>query len=745
MSCRPAVASTDTTSNRHCSCSSGESGLKVKHRKRIRFASTKPTKRRKKIPRLESSNQAALLQALEEVDFADPDVSSNSFVHTKSDELRLQNVLAIPRLEVAGEKRKGAGVATAAMDREAGSNSPERKRPRMEHSWIPNNDFENISKVLETPGMEPLVHPQNAIVTESKTDSITSHFSQDEEAVEGLSTSQPQRIARSPWPVQGGNPSNCTTKELVKHTPLGAHGAEMTSETAWIEIVQETPYVHGDSQHQRTQDKYRGAVTPNPESHPELPPYKQENLGSDTMVLAEETQFAETSTIMQTDTEGSAVPCVVEETQITSSHSRTVTQGIPLQRVTPPRGDTDKHGPPQVCCTDENQPECQTHEVRLGSVPTNYCKSAAEGSTSNSPSTGGGDSTASLSSPSFIVKSSPTSLAASQPSLDHKSKGNHSMEHLDSANSTTPDLHPESLQNGLQTSPTVSSTQANAPTCSSPKSSELPVLPPLFVSPPLTKTTSQWQSSSHFDDHVLSFPPYLNHSISPSIPLQNVYTNAAAPRSSATQEKTVIPDTYCTVKSGVSKVSETQLEGVPPSQLSPVARAVHTPPLPGLYRTVGGCLLGSIQEHNVTTSTSSPSSHGNKRSPTNGKSDATLPNQLSQSSASPPATTVLQLTSSQVTPSGGGCPPPSLPDSLTVIPDSLLPPIKHQPSPSHDSAAQLSPHETVNAASELSMSTGSSSTALQRSSEGILSPGRDTCTQWDGMLQSFLALTLCSV
>lgn len=671
---------------------------------------------------MDSSNQAALLQALEEVDFADPDVSSNSFVHTKSDELRLQNVSAIPRLEVAGEKRKGVGVATAAMDREAGSNSPERKRPRMEHSWIPNNDFENISKVLETPGMEPLVHPQNAIVTESKTDSITSHFSQDEEAVEGLSTSQPQRIARSPWPVQGGNPSSCTTKELVKHTPLGAHSAEMTSETAWMEIV-----------------------TPNPESHPELPPYKQENLGSDTMVLAEETQLAETSTIMQTDTEGSAVPCVVEETQITSSHSRTVTQGISLQSVTPLRGDTDKHGPPQVCCTDENQPECQTHEVSLGSVPTDYCKSAAEGSTSNSPSVGGGDSTASLSSPSFIVKSSPTSLAASQPSLDHNSKGNHSMEHLDSTNSTTPDLHPESLQNGFQTSPTVSSTQANAPTCSSPKSAELPVLPPLFVSPPLMKTTSQWHSNSHFDDHVLSFPPYLNHSISPSIPLQNVYPNAAAPRSSATQEKTVIPDTYCTVKSGVSKVSETQLEGVPPSQLSPVARAVHTPPLPGLYRTVGGCLLGSIQEYNVTTSTSSPSSHGNKRSPTNGKSDAALPNQLSQSSVSPPATTVLQLTSSQVIPSGGGCPPPSLPDSLTVIPDSLLPPTKHQPSPSHDSTAQLSLHETVNAASELSMSTGSSSTALQRSSGGILSPGHDTCTQWDGMLQFFLALTVCSV
>ena len=745
MSCRPAVASTDTTSNRHCSCSSGESGLKVKHRKRVRFASAKPTKRRKKIPRLESSNQTALLQALEEVDFADPDVSSNSFVHTKSDELMLQNVSAIPQLEVASEKRKGAGVATAAMDREAGSNSPERKRPRMEHSWIPNNDFENISKVLETPGMEPLVHTQNAIVTESKTDSIPSHFSQDEEAVEGVSTSQPQRIAHSPWPVQGGNPSSCTTRELVKHTPLGAHSAEMSSETAWMEIVQETPYVHGDSQHQRTQDKYRSAVTPNPERHPELPPYKQENLGSDTMVLAEETQFAETSTIMQTDTEGSAVPCVVEETQITSSHSRTATQGISLRSITPLSGDTDKHDPPQVCCIDKNQPECQTQEVSLGSVPTNYCKSAAEGSTSNSPSTGWGDSTASLSSPSFIVKSSPTSLAGSQPSLDHKSKGNHSMEHLDSTNSTTPDLHPESLQNGLQTSPIVSSAQANAPTCSSPKSAELPVLPPLFVSPPLTKTTSQWHSSSHFDDHVLSFPPYLNHSISPSFPLQNVYPNAAAPRSSATQEKTVIPDTYCTVKSGVSKVSETQLESVPSSQLSPVARAVHTPPLPGLSRTVGGCLSGSIQEHNVTTSTSSPSSHGNKRSPTNGKSDATLPNQLSQSSASPPATTVLQLTSSQVTPSGGGCPPPSLPDSLTVIPDSLLPPTKHQPSPSHDSTAQSSPHETVNAASELSMSIGSSSTALQRSFGGILSPGHDTCTQWDGTLQSFLALTVCSV
>jgi len=305
-------------------------------------------------------------------------------VHAKSDELRLQNVSAIPRLEVAGKERKGADVATAAMEREAGSNSPERKRPRMEHSWIPNNDFENISKVLETPGVEPLVHTQNAIVTESKTDSITSHFSQDEEAVEGVSTSQPQRIAHSPWLVQGGNPSSCTTKELVKHTPLGAHGADMASETAWMEIVQETPYVHCDSQHQRTQDKYHSAVTPNPESHPELPPYKQENLGSDTMVLAEETQFTETSTIIQTDTEGGA-PCVVEETQITSSHSRTVTQGIPLRSVIPPRGNTDQHGPPQMCCIDENQPECQTHEVSLGSVPTNYCISAAEGSTSNSP------------------------------------------------------------------------------------------------------------------------------------------------------------------------------------------------------------------------------------------------------------------------------------------------------------------------------------------------------------------------
>ena len=642
----------------------------------------------------------------------------------------MQNVSAIPQLEVAGEEEETGG-GTASVEREAGLNSPERKRPRREN---PNDGFESITTVLETPAMvvvrsdplEPLVHTLRPLASKSQTDSVSSHFNQDGEPAGVASTSQSQRTAHSPGPAPGGNASSCAMGELVGHTTLSTHSDEMTSQ---IKTVQETPCVHGGSQHQRMRDQCCGAVTPDPESHLELPPHKQENLDSDTTVLAEETQFTEPSTSMQANAAGSAAagsatPCLVEETQVVSGHSQNAPQEIPVQTVIPPMpmGDAYEQGPPQVHCIGETQPECQTHEVRSVSVPA----------ASNSPSMGEGDSTVSLGPASLIVKSSPTCLATPQPSLGPKPEGD---ENLDSTNSTTPDLYPECLQNGLQTSPTMSSTQANAPTCSSPRSAQVTILPPPFVSPPLTTTTSQCHNTSHSANLMVSSVPY---SISPSIPLQNNYTSSAALRSNPTLDKTVVPDTFCTVKSGVSKLSETQLESVPSSQLSPVVLAIHSPPLPGLYKTLNGCLSRSVREHDAT---SSPSSHGDKSSPTDGKSDGTLPNQPSQDSV-PLVPTFLQPTNSQVTPSGEGCPPPSLPDSLTVIPDSLLPLTKYQPSPSHDSTAQLSPRGTGNAAAELSVSAGSSSNTLQRSSGGMLSPGRDTCTQWDGTLQSSLLLPL---
>ena len=731
LSYRPLVAAT-CTSNRqaHHSCSPRQNVSTVKHRKSVRFATTKPTRRKRKIPRVASSasSQAALLQALEEVNFAEPGATLNSTaMNLKSNPvegLKPQSMLGVHERGNTSEEEKrqqiGAEGATA-VDEEAVLSSPVRKKPRREEPQRQRETFgssQNISRVLETPAVVGAIkvdclEPSTC----TPTNNSTSRDNQDSKVSEG--TSQPKRIAETPWLVPGGNASDRgITEGLIKTDLQGGasqlqnvHGQHCNANsdrnqdsdvsegtaTSQPKRIAETPWLvpggnvgiepqKDASQHEMAHDQQGTAPALNP---------SQNRQESDVTVLAEETQSIEPPTSIPTHSVADNTPCTVGETQIISAHSQATSQGVIVAsqgEISPASAArADKQNSPRVCCVGETQLENQAHNKSGWSSPSSCSKSTVSDQqdrdfAGNRSCVSEGDTTPSLSPPSFAA-----SHTTPSHSLGHKSAD------LNSTLHTVDKVKSKELQNNTQTSPLI---QASTPIHSSPKRAEVPIVPPLFASPPLTPSS----------------PSVLNHFISPSIPMQNTYTSgAASSRGNLTQDKTMIPDTYGAVRpDGASRVDETQLESIPSTQQSPVAPLLRSHTLPGLHKTLGG------QRYNLQPSLSQ-SSRGSQKY--NMPAKSTL--EATQQSQSVPflAAVSPQPTRSQRKPDGNSYPPPSPPGSLTVVPDSLLPHTQcHSTSSAHNDSP---PKETASLTGE-----PSTSSASEGGSAGILSPDRDT--QWDG-------------
>ena len=735
LSYSPLVADT-CTSNRqaHHSCSPRRNVSTVKHRKSVRFASTKPTRRKRKIPRVTSSasSQAALLQALEEVNFAEPGATLNSAAMDLKpnpvEALRPQSMLDVHERGNTSEEEKRQQSGTTAVD-EAALNSPVRKKPRRVESQRQREMFgssQNISRVLETPAVVDAIkvdclEPSTCTPTNNST---SRHNQEPKDA----STSQPKRIAETPWLVPGGSASDRgITEGLIKTDCQGSAGqvqnapgqhcnaysdhnqdSDIGTATSQPKRIAETPWLvpggnvniaeeglqcepqNDASQHETAHDQQGTAPALNPSQN------RQESVDSDVTVLAEETPAIEPPTSIPTHSAADNTQCTVGETQIISAYSQATSQGIVVAsqgEISPASAArADKQNSPRVCCVGETQLENQAYNKSGWS--SSYNKSTVSDqqdsdSAGNRSCVSEGDTTPSLSPPSFAA-----SHTTSSSSLGHKPAD------LNSTLHTVNKVQSKELQNNTQTSPLI---QASTPIHSSPKCTEVPTIPPLFASPPLTPSS----------------PSVLNHSISPSIPMQNTYTSGtASSRGNLTQEKTVIPDTYGAVRpEGASRVDETQLESIPSTQLSPVAPSLRSHTLPGLYKTLGGQLP---QKYNLQPSLSQ-SSQGSQKYPMPAKSTLGA----TQQSQSVPFLAAIspQPTRSQRKPDGTSYPPPSPPGSLTVVPDSLLPHTQcHLTSSAHNDSP---PKETTSLTGE-----PSTSSASEGSSAGILSPDRET--QWDG-------------
>ena len=734
LSYSPLVADT-CTSNRqaHHSCSPRRNVSTVKHRKSVRFATIKPTRRKRKIPRVASSasSQAALLQALEEVNFAEPGATLNSAaVDLKPNPvegLRPQSMLDVHERGNTSEEEKrqqiGAEGATV-VDEEAALSSPVRKKPRREESQRQREMFgssRNISRVLETPAVVDAIkvdclEPSTCTPTNNST---SCHNQEPKEP----STSQPKRIAETPWLVPGGSASDRgITEGLIKTDCQGGAGqvqnapgqhcnaysdhdqdSNVGTATSQPKRIAETPWLvpggnvgiaeeglqcepqNDASQHETAHDQQDTAPALNPSQN------RQESVDSDVTVLAEETPAIEPPTSIPIHSAADNTPCTVGET---SAYSQATSQGIveaSQGEISPASAArADKQNSPQVCCVGETQLENQAFNESGWS--SSYSKSTVSDQR-DSDSAGDrscvseGDTTLSLS---FAA-----SHTTPSPLLGHKPADLNSILH------TVNKVQSKELQTNTQPSPLI---QASTPPIhSSPKCAEVPTVPPLFASPPLTPSS----------------PSILNHSISPSIPMQNTYiSGTASSRGNLTQEKTVIPDTYGAVRpEGASRVDETQLESIPSTQPTPVAPSLRSHTLPGLYKTLGGQLPQSIQRYNLQPSLSQ-SSQGSQKYPMPAKNTLGA-TQQSQSVPSLAAVSP-QPTCSQRKPDGTSYPPPG---SLTVVPDSLLPHTQcHLTSSAHNDSP---PKETASLTGELS-----TSSASEGSSAGILSPDRDT--QWDG-------------
>ena len=679
-----------------------------------------------------ATSQAALLQALEEVNFAEPamDLKRNPV-----EGLKPQSMLGVyERGNTSDEEKRqqiGAEGATAA-DEEAVLSSPVRKKPRREESQRQIETFgssQNISRVLKTPAVVDAIkvdclEPSMCTPTNNST---SRHNQEPKDA----STSQPKRIAETPWLVPGSSASDRGITERLIKTNLQGGASQLQNApgqhcnancdhnqdsdvsegtlTSQPKRIAETPWLvpggnvgiaeegiqcepqNDASQHEMAQNQQGTAPALNPAQN------RQESVDSD-VVLTEETQSIEPPTSIPTHSAADNAPCTVGETQIISAQSQATSQGVVVAsqgEISPASAArADKQNSPQVCCIGETQLESQAHNKSGWS--SSYSKSTVSDQ-QDSDSAGNrfcvseGDTTPSLSPPSFAA-----SFTTPSPSLGHKSVD------LNSTLHTVNKVQSKELQNNTETSPLI---QASTPIHSSPKCAEVLTVPPLFASPPLTPSS----------------PSILNHSISPSIPMQNTYTSGtASSRGNLTQEKTVIPDTYGAVRpEEASRVDETQLESIPSTQQSPVALSLRSHTLPGLHKTLDGQLP---QRYNLQPSPPQ-SSHGIQKYPMPAKN--TL--EATRQSQSVPflATVSPQPTRSQRKPDGttSSYSPPSPPGSLTVVPDSLLPHTQcHLTSSAHNDSP---PKETASLTGE-----PSTSSASEGSSAGILSPDRDT--QWDG-------------
>ena len=746
LSYRPLVAAT-CTSNRqaHHSCSPKGNVSTIKHHKSVRFATTKPTSRKRKMLRVTSSasSQAALLQALEEVDFAEPGATLNSAaLNLKSkpvESLKPQSMLGIHGRGNASEEEKqqqtGPKGATVIVE-EAALSSPVRKRARREESQRLRETLgssQNIFRVLETPAVVDAIKV-NCLEPSTCTGTSNSPCDQNRgsKVSEDASTSQPKWVAETPWLVPRGSASGeGVTEKLIETGCQGstsqlqtAHGqhcransdnqdskASEDTPTSQLKRIAETPWLvpggnvsiaeegakhesqNDASQHEMEHDQQGTAPVPRSPLNPSQ--HRQERGDSDITVLAEETPSIAPSTNVPRHSAADSASCAVRETQITSAHSQATSQGIIVAgqgRISPaPAARADKH---RVCCISETQLENQGHIISGGNSPSSYNTSTQQDSVSsgNRSCVSEGDTTPSLSPASLAANDPSTSHTTPIPSLDH---GPADVEDLNSTLHTGNKVQPEELQNGTQTSALI---QASTPLHSSPKCAEVPIVPPLFTSPPLTPSSPS---------------SVLNHSISPSLPMQNTYmSSAVSSRGSLTQEQTVVPDTYGAVRpEGASRVDETQFESIPSTQQSPVALSFRSHTLPGLYKTLNGQLPQSTQSYNLQTSPSQPS-HG-----TQNYHKSTLV--ATQQTQSVPAISP-RATHSQRNPDGNSYSPPG---SVTVIPDSLLPHTQcHLTSSTHNNSP---PRETANLTDE-----PSTSGASEGSSSGTLSPDRDT--QWDG-------------
>ena len=161
------------------------------------------------------------------------------------------------------------------------------------------------------------------------------------------------------------------------------------------------------------------------------------------------------------------------------------------------------------------------------------------------------------------------------------SSSNRPIRDQNSSSSTTPDLQElRSSAVGSSPSQSVPGKDVEFPICSSPKSTTVPICPPCFTSPPLRGSCGCLAAPS----------PSLNHSISPSIPLQNLYQGTGP-----NQERAVIPDTFPDVTPRPS-LEQTRADSVPSSQSSPVV-AAHSPALPGLYLHTSNTSNGLVAAH----------------------------------------------------------------------------------------------------------------------------------------------------
>ena len=364
-----------------------------------------------------------------------------------------------------------------------------------------------------------------------------------------------------------------------------------------------------------------------------------------------------------------------------------------------------------------------------------------------------GDSTQSLSPPAFVRETPfrntpPTFMSQTPfrktPPTARTYSSSRSKEDLNSTGSTTPDL--KELQGSTAVSPSehisVSvETHEEVPICSSPKSTTVPICRPCFTSPP-----------PH--GRLATPSPSLNHSISPSIPLQNQYQSMGS-----CQERVVIPDTF--PNSIPPSLKQKSSDSVPSSQQSPVV-AIHSPALPGLFpRTsitsgvaedpgpvsslslaerdmisrgaplaplpatrdmipAGVCSGPSSTHHSVSVMSSPSSTHHNAGVMTSPSSthlsDSVMTSPNSDKLSSPAVLTL----------SG------SVPNSVTIIPDSL-----HPHSPDHISAnpdtipTPTTPHTPGND----HPSPVPSSTSLSEEMRSLDSDAHNTFTsaytQWD--------------
>lgn len=739
LSYRPLVAAT-CTSNRQVrhSCSHKGNVSTIKHHKSVRFATTKPTSRKRKIPRVASSasSQAALLQALEEVDFAEPGATLNSAALDLKlvEPLKPQSMLGIHgrgnASEEENQQQTGAKGATVIAE-EAALSSPVRKRTRREESRRLRETFgrsQNISRVLETPAVVDAIKV-DCLEPSVCTGTSNSPCGQNRgsKVSEDVSTSQPKRVAETPWLVPGGSVTGRgVTERLIETDCQGstsqlqsAHGQHCCANsdhnqdskvsegtpTSQLKRIAETPLLvpggnvsiaeerakheprKDASQHEIEHDQQGTAPAPRSPLNPSQ--HRQESVDSDVTALAEETPSIEPSTSVPRHSVADSTSCIV------SVHSQATSQGIIVAgqgRIFPaPAARADKH---RVCCISETQRENKVHIISGGNSPSSYNASTQQDSVSsgNRSCVSEGDTTPSLSPTSLTANDPSTSHTTPIPSLDH---GPADVEGLNSTLHTRNKVQPEELQSGTQTSALI---QPSTPLHSSPKCAEVPIVPPLFTSPPLTPSSPS---------------SVLNHSISPSLPMQNTYMlRAASSRGNLTQEQTVVPDTYVAVRpEGVSRVDETQFESIPSTQQSPVAPSFRSHTLPGLYKTLNGQLPQSTQSYSLQTSPSQLS-HG-----TQNYHKSTLA--ATQQTQSVPAISP-QTAHSQRKPDGNSY---SSPGSVTVIPDSLLPHTQfHLTSSTHnDSPSKEMPNLTGEP---------STSRASEGNSAGTLSPDQDS--QWDG-------------